>query len=125
MALLYHALGFGPELERLSREKDRLAAPFAGVLLADLRREEEQRRDLTQLLDAGTRAGGVTACLAERVRSNLAADAEQHAAFPEAFATLAKVCPRTIVEDAATAWLRARAMTLGDDATRAAASLAA
>jgi len=33
---------------------------------------EEQRRDLPQLLDAGSKAGGVTACLAERVRSNLA-----------------------------------------------------
>jgi len=99
MALLFHALGFEPELERLSREKDRRAAPFAGVLLADLRREEEQRRDLAPLLDAGIKAGGVTACLAERVRSNLAADTAQRDAFPEAFASLAKVCPRTIVED--------------------------
>jgi hypothetical protein len=125
VALLYHALGFEPELERLSRDSDPLAAPFAAVLLADLRREKDPQRDVSALLDRASKAGGITACLAARVRSNVAADAGNSAAFPEAFATLAKVCPRTIVEDAATAWLRGRAMLLAGDAPRAASTLVA
>jgi len=123
VALLYHALGFTPELERMAREKNPVA-PFAGVLLADVRRAQGERNGAAVLLDAGAKAGGITACLAARVRANLAADQGQREAFPGAFAELARVCPRTIVEDAATSWLRARAMVLGGEAARAAAALA-
>lgn len=125
LALVFHALGFAPELDRMSRVKGDAVAPFAGVLLADLVRELGERRDTAPLLAAGDRAGGITACLAERVRANAAAAAGRREAFPEAFAALAKVCPRTIVEDPETAWLRARAMILGGEAARAAGALAA
>jgi len=123
LALVYYALGFAPELDRMSRRKDDVVAPFAGVLLADLWRQIGEQQDTAPLLAAGDRAGGITACLAERARANAAAEAERRDAFPAAFASLAKVCPRTILEDSETAWLRARAMILGGEATRAADAL--
>ena len=123
VALLYHALGFMPELERLARDEHSTVGSFAGVLLADLRREEGESKDVTRLLDGGTKAGGVTACLAARVQANLAADAGKRDAFPQALADLAKVCPRTIVEDPATSWLRARVMIPAGEAPRAVTAL--
>jgi len=124
LALVYYGLGFSPELERMSRTANDPVAPFAGVLLADVWREIGVPRDASPLLASGDRAGGITACLAARVRAARDADAGHATAFPEAFATLAKVCPRTILEDPQTAWLRARAMVLGGEATRGAEALA-
>ncbi|MFN8601851.1 MAG: hypothetical protein U0842_15400 [Candidatus Binatia bacterium] len=120
VALIYHTLGFAPELARLSRAKDDPVAPFAAVLLADLWRDRDEKHDLAPLLAAGRNAGGITNCIAERVAANLAADEKRAAAFPAAFAELSKVCPRTILEDSETAWLRGRAMVLGGEASRAA-----
>lgn len=120
VALIYHTLGFAPELERLARAKNDPVAPFAAVLLADLWRDREEHHDLAPLLATGRSAGGITNCLAERVAANLAADEAKAAAFPGAFADLSKVCPRTILEDSETAWLRGRAMLLGGEAKRAA-----
>ena len=120
VALIYHTLGFAPELARLSRAKDDPVAPFAAVLLADLWRDRDEKHDLAPLLAAGRSAGGITNCIAERVAANVAADEKRAAAFPAAFAELSKVCPRTILEDSETAWLRGRAMVLGGEASRAA-----
>jgi hypothetical protein len=120
VALIYHSLGFEPELARLSRATNDPVAPFAAVLLADLWRDRMAEHDIAPLLAAGRRAGGITNCLAERVAANVAADEKHAAAFPAAFADLSKVCPRTILEDSETAWLRGRAMVLGGEAARAA-----
>lgn len=125
VALIYHSLGFAPELARLSRAKNDPVAPFASVLLADLWRDRDEKHDLTPLLAAGRNAGGITNCLAERVAANAAADEKRAAAFPSAFADLSKVCPRTILEDSETAWLRGRAMMLGGESARAAEVLPA
>ena len=123
VALIYHTLGFAPELLRLTRAKNDPVAPFAGVLLADLWRDREDPHDVTPLIAAGRDAGGVTRCLAERVAASVAADEKRADAFPGAFAELSKVCPRTILEDSETAWLRGRAMLLGGEAKRAAETL--
>jgi hypothetical protein len=124
LALVYHALGFTPELERLARLPGDPVAPFASALLASLLREEGETRDLEPLLATASAAGGFPACLAARVRAELAADRGDEDVAAE-IGRLAKVCPRTIVEDAATSWLRARVQLAGGEASKAARALVA
>jgi len=108
IALIHHALGFEPELEIATRQKSNPAAPLASALLADLRREHREcdAGACDELLAVATAAGGFPKCLSARVTASLAADAGKLDEAREKLAALERVCPRTILDDSGTAWLR-------------------
>lgn len=121
IALAYRAMGFAAELRAAAAAAAHdPGAPLALALVGDLAREQGVRETAREAYDRAASAGGVGACLAARGRAALASAAASAAAE---LATLADLCPASLLADPETDYVRGRARLATGDAAGAVAIL--